>query len=241
MRILISVKSKDMERGLESPYATALVAAGASPEEIEFVTVSAPPRLKLEAYDGILFAGGEDVDPGAYGETSKFKSVQVNRSRDDFEFNLLDRARHHRQPILGICRGIQLINVRLGGTLYQDLKSETALDLDHQQAGSRSDTTHRVTLTDPESKLAEAFKGSCRVNSLHHQAIRKLGHGLKVVAHSEDGLVEAVEAAAEGPFLMAVQWHPEEIADHPEQRKIFELFLSNCRKFAEKGHLQARA
>lgn len=241
MKILLSVKKKDMERGLQSPYVKALIAAGAKAEEIELATSTVPPRLKLDAYDGVLFAGGEDVAPHFYGETRKFENVQMNQSRDDFEFKLLDLARHNRHPILGICRGIQVINVRFGGTLYQDLKSETALNLDHQQTGSRSDTTHSVTLTDPESKLASAFKGSCRVNSLHHQAIHRLGHGLKVIAHSEDGLVEAVEAADEYPFLLAVQWHPEEISDHPEQRKIFEMFLNSCRGYAEKRHSQARA
>jgi putative glutamine amidotransferase len=89
-----------------------------------------------------------------------------------------------------------------------------------------------VTLTDPDSRLAGVFQGACWVNSLHHQAIKRLGHGLKVTAHSEDGLVEAVEAADDYPFLMAVQWHPEEIADHPEQRKIFELFVAKCREAA---------
>ncbi|MGH9455352.1 MAG: gamma-glutamyl-gamma-aminobutyrate hydrolase family protein [Terriglobia bacterium] len=241
MKILVSVKGADRERGLESPYAKALMAAGANPEEIELVTFSVPPSRKLEAYDGFLFAGGEDVDPSFYDEARRFENVQVNRTRDDFEFKLFDSARHHRQPVLGICRGIQVINVRFGGTLYQDLKSETALDLDHRQEGRRSDLTHSVTLTDPESKLAAAFKGSCRVNSLHHQAIRRLGHGLKVIGRSEDGLVEAVEAADDYPFLLAVQWHPEEIASHPEQRKIFELFLNKCREFAVERSAQAHA
>jgi putative glutamine amidotransferase len=125
-----------------------------------------------------------------------------------------------------------MINVKFGGTLIQDIKSETGLEREHRQPGSRSDRTHTVTVTEPESTLAGVVSGSCRVNSLHHQAIKRLGRGLKVTAHSEDGLVEAVEAADEYPFLMAVQWHPEELVDHPEQKKIFEQFVAKCREAA---------
>ena len=123
-----------------------------------------------------------------------------------------------------------MINVKFGGTLYQDLKSDTAIELDHRQPDDRTQPVHAVTLTDAGARLAGAFQGSCRVNSLHHQAIKRLGRGLKVTAHSEDGLAEAVEAADDYPFLMAVQWHPEEMASIPEQRRIFEQFLAKCRE-----------
>jgi putative glutamine amidotransferase len=125
-----------------------------------------------------------------------------------------------------------MINVKFGGTLIQDIPSDTELERDHRQPGNRSELTHSVTVTEPESALAGVVAGSCRVNSLHHQAIKRLGHGLKVTAHSEDGLVEAVEAADDYPFLMAVQWHPEELVDQPDQRKIFEQFIAKCREAA---------
>jgi len=91
-----------------------------------------------------------------------------------------------------------------------------------------------VTVTESNSNVGAAIAGSCRVNSLHHQAIKRLGHGLKVTAHAEDGLVEAIESADEYPFLLAVQWHPEEMTDRPEQRKIFEEFIAKCREAAAK-------
>jgi putative glutamine amidotransferase len=91
-----------------------------------------------------------------------------------------------------------------------------------------------VTLTDPDSALAETFKGSCLVNSLHRQAVKRLGRGLRVTAHSEDGLVEAVESADAYPFLVGVQWHPEEMVDRPEARKLFETFVAKCRELAAK-------
>ena len=232
MRIALSVSAKEKAKGEPSPYFQALVAAGARPEELELVSPADAGRVRAEDFDGVLFTGGEDVEPARYKENTKYPSVHASRARDDFEFGLLDAALDRRLPILGICRGIQMINVRFGGTLYQDLSNDDAAQIEHKQAGSRSASTHTVTLTDPDSSLARAFQGSCRVNSLHHQAIKHVARGLRKTAYSEDGLVEAVEAADNYPFLLAVQWHPEEMTDRPEQRKIFTQFLEKCREAA---------
>lgn len=233
MKIAISISEKENTKGQESPYFKALVAAGARPDEIQMIM---PPGNELPSsgdFDGVLLAGGEDVDPELYGERVKYDSVKINRARDDFEMALLQKGLRSRLPILGICRGIQLINVQFGGTLYQDLKSETPLEIDHKQQGSRSATAHSVTVTEPDSVLHGFFTGMCRVNSLHHQAIRHLGRGLKVTAHSEDELYEAVELAEEYPFFLAVQWHPEEmVGEHPEQLRIFQDFVARCRECA---------
>jgi putative glutamine amidotransferase len=235
MKIALSVSEKEKAKGPESPYFKALVAAGARPDEIQMVMAPGNGLPSTGDFDGILLAGGEDVDPELYGERIKYDNVKANRARDDFEMALLGDGIKSRLPILGICRGIQTINVRFGGTLYQDLKSDTTLELDHKQLGSRSATTHSVTVTEPDSLLHGFITGMCRVNSLHHQAIKRLGHGLKVTAHSEDGLDEAVEMAEDYPFFLAVQWHPEEMfSEHPEQLKIFEQFVAQCRERAGK-------
>jgi putative glutamine amidotransferase len=235
MKIAISIPEKEKPRGRESPYFRALVAAGAGPDEIELIM---PPGNGLPSsgdFDGILLAGGEDLDPDLYGEQTRYNNVKINRTRDDFEIALLDRGISSGLPILGICRGSQLINVRFGGTLYQDLKNDTALERDHKQQGSRSATTHSITVTEPDSRLHGLIEGNCPVNSLHHQAIKRLGRGLKVTAHSEDGLVEALELAENYPFFLAVQWHPEEmLSEHPEQLRIFQEFVSQCRERAAK-------
>jgi putative glutamine amidotransferase len=235
MKIALSVSEKERAKGSESLYFKALVAVGVQPEELEPLTAAGSSLARPVKFDGLLLAGGEDVDPTLYGEEKKYQSVDANRARDFFEQGLLDRALRHRLPILGICRGAQLINVKFGGTLYQDLAKDVGPEFEHRQTEIRSETVHTVTLTDPESRLAEDFRGSCRVNSLHHQAIKRLGRGLKVTAHSEDGLVEAVEAADDYPFLLAVQWHPEEITTQSEQRRIFEQFVSACRQAAARS------
>jgi len=232
MKIALSVSEKEEAKGKDSAYFRALVASGAKPEEVEIVSAADARRVRARDFDGILFSGGEDVDPALYDQKTKHESVHIDRARDTFEFALLDAAMDRRLPILGICRGIQMINVKFGGTLIQDIPSDTELERDHRQPGNRSELTHTVTVTEPESALAGVVSGSCRVNSLHHQAIKRVGRGLKVTAHSEDGLVEAVEAADDYPFLMAVQWHPEELVDHPEQRQIFEQFIAKCREAA---------
>jgi putative glutamine amidotransferase len=238
MRIAVSVAEKEKTRGAESPYFRALVAAGTDANDIELVSASDAPRVRAEDYDGVLFAGGEDVDPAFYGEEKKHQSVQDHHPRDEFEFSLLEGALARRAPILGICRGVQMINVRFGGTLYQDMDEDAQASLPHHQVNlgkSRQEPTHTVLVTDSESSLGAIVRGACRVNSLHHQAVKRLGRGLKVTARSEDGFVEAVESAEEYPFLMAVQWHPEEMVNNcAEQREIFVRFVEKCRERAKR-------
>jgi len=176
------------------------------------------------------------VDPSFYDEAKPHETVHANPKRDKFEFALLEQAIHHRLPILGICRGVQMINVKFGGSLYQDLASGAAPQFEHRQTDlgkPRQEPTHTILVTDPESSLGALVPATCRVNSLHHQAIKRVGRGLRVTARSEDGLVEAVESADEYPFLLAVQWHPEEmVGESAEQRGIFARFVAKCRERA---------
>jgi putative glutamine amidotransferase len=237
MKIAISVSDKEKAKGTESPYYKALLAVGVKPEELEVVSPSHPSIPNIKGYDGVLFGGGKDINPKYYQEAVKYPGlVQIDAKRDAFEFGLFDRAHRHGLPILGICRGIQMINVKFGGTLYQDLSqdlnAEPRVEHGHAPSAPGVASIHAVTLTDPESRLAETFKGSCVVNSRHRQAIKRLGHGLKVTCRAQDGLVEAVESAHAYPFLMAVQWHPEEMLDRPEARQLFAKFVAKCRELA---------
>jgi len=236
MRIAVSVAEKEKANGAKSPYFQALLAAGAKENEIELVSAADASRVRADGYDGILFTGGEDVDPSFYGEPKQHDNVHDHRPRDEFEFKLLDGALARRAPILGICRGVQMINVKFGGTLYQDMKEDAEPQFEHRQTDlgkSRQEATHSVLVTDTESSLGSIVQGACRVNSLHHQAVKRVGRGLKVTARSEDGFVEAVESAEKYPFLVAVQWHPEEmVKESKEQREIFVRFVEKCREGA---------
>ena len=240
MRIALSVGEREKANGKQSPYFQAMLAAGAAEGELELVSAADHGRVHAKDYDGILFAGGEDVDPASYGEIKQHDNVHESRARDEFEFSLLDRALARRVPILGICRGIQMINVKFGGSLYQDMKEDTEPQFEHRQTDvgkNRQEATHSVVVTDENSNLGGIVHGACRVNSLHHQAVKRVGRGLKITARSEDGFVEAVESAEEYPFLVAVQWHPEEMVNGAnEQREIFVRFLEKSREAAAKRH-----
>lgn len=243
MKIAVSVAEKEIKRGKDSPYFKALLEAGAKPEEILLVNERERALLRIQDYDGVIFAGGEDVDPGRYNEKIKYPSVQVNPGRDTFEFHLLEQAQQAALPVLGICRGAQMINVAFGGTLYQDLARDGAEHQQHRQPGSRSETTHSVVIQRQGSRLGEVLPEICGVNSLHHQAIRQVGAGLKATAYSEhDHVVEAVEAENGDVFLAAVQWHPEELTALPEQRRLLQHFVAQCRKAeAQKAALISRS
>jgi gamma-glutamyl-gamma-aminobutyrate hydrolase PuuD len=195
MKIAVSVSQRAEDKDEELPYVRALLAVGVKAEEMELVSAEDARRVRIEDYDGVMFCGGEDVDPAAYGEPKRYASVHSDPVRDKFEFALLDRALKRRLPILGICRAVQMINVKFGGTLYQDLAEDAAAEVEHRQTATganRDAPTHNIHVTDPESRLGGIMRGTCRVNSLHHQAVKCLGRGLKVTAHSEDGLVEPI-------------------------------------------------
>ena len=234
MRIAILVSQKEKSKGERSPYFHAIVDAGAKPGELELVEVGDSARLRAEEFDGVLLTGGADVDPSSYKEERKYDNVRVDPQRDKFELAWLGHALRLRLPVFGICRGAQVVNVKFDGTLHQDLErdwvpeTEDAPAIRHKQREERSETTHMVTITDPDSRLAEVIKASCGVNSLHHQGIRALGRGLRATAHAEDGLVEALEMAEPRSYLVAVQWHPEELVHIPEHKKLIQQFLAEC-------------
>jgi putative glutamine amidotransferase len=165
----------------------------------------------LDACDGLLLTGGEDIEPSWYGADPSPLLEQPSRERDLFELALFAVARQRGLPILGICRGIQLINVALGGTLFQDLPSERPGTIDHSPKDVRNARTHRVRL-DAGSRAASSLDATqITVNSVHHQAIRELGKGLIASGWTDDGLIEAAESEPGASWILAVQWHPEEM------------------------------
>lgn len=186
-------------------YFRGLEAAGAIPIMLPLHGAADGERL-LELCDGLLFTGGQDVDPQCYGQMPSERCGPLSPERDHLELRLLRMALSERLPILGICRGLQLINVAYGGTLYQDLQSQLPGSLKHRMDRPYDRTAHLVRLSGP----LKALYGTpdLGVNSCHHQGIRDLAPGLAAMARAEDRLVEAVWDPAR-PFLWAVQWHPE--------------------------------
>jgi putative glutamine amidotransferase len=176
--------------------------------------------------DGLLIPGGPDVEPRRYGATARTDAgVYVNEDLDELEFALLDRALRDRIPVLAICRGIQVLNVACGGTLWQDLEVEGATARSHDQE-PRDLLVHGLDV-EPSSTLGRAIgAGRVEVNSLHHQAIRDVAPSLRAVAWSDDGLVEGVEMP-DREFVVGIQAHPEELAPrHAWARRLFESFVA---------------
>ena len=178
----------------------------------------------LEDVDGVLLTGGVDVDPNFYGAEPHPLLGLVDLPRDRFELALFGAARARGVPVLGVCRGQQLINVALGGTLHQHLPA-LAGTVQHEQLEIGGTPSHGVAL-EPDSALARAFAATqVRTNSYHHQAVDKPGRGLRVVGQSADGIVEALENT-DGSFVLGVQWHPEmSFQAHPEQIAPFQAFM----------------
>jgi gamma-glutamyl-gamma-aminobutyrate hydrolase PuuD len=178
-----------------------------------------------DAVDGLLLTGGGDVHPGLYGRPEDLgKSKRVDERRDEFEFELLDRALEDGLPVFGVCRGMQTINVFLGGSLVPDLVS-AGFD-DHTSPANRA-TTHRISIVPNSTLHALAGKTEIEVNSYHHQAVERPGRGLAASASSSDGVIEAVEWAMKDrmPFLAAVQWHPELARENVLSQKLARIFL----------------
>ena len=211
--------------GINQSYVRALVAAGCAPVLIPLLDDDERLHAIYERLDGIVFPGGADVAPGEYGEEPIDDLNVVEAPRDHTELMLARWAVADDLPVLGICRGQQVLNVALGGSLWQDLRHQGVTPVEHSDADGRARTAlmHRVRL-DPASRLAQLIdETDIAVNSLHHQAVKTIAPLLRVTGKSEDGVIEAIESP-ERSFLIAVQWHPEEIDDLPWVRRLFEGF-----------------
>ncbi|TDY50001.1 putative glutamine amidotransferase [Alicyclobacillus sacchari] len=191
-------------------YVQGVEAAGGVPVVIPYVSDAAVLGALAERLDGLLLTGGDDVDPNLYGEEPQIGLGALEPARDRIELALIHMMRAQRKPILGICRGMQVLNVALGGTLYQDLPRQWKGKLQHSQKAARGEATHSVRLQ-AGSRVSACYHGETvvRVNSFHHQAVKNVAPVLQAVGWDADGLVEAIEGVDTEPLLVAVQWHPE--------------------------------
>jgi putative glutamine amidotransferase len=215
-------------------YVQALSAAGAAPL---LVPLSLPEFQLLELFerlDGILFTGGGDIHPRYFNMPMDELVDSVDEDRDRTEMLLLEQAVARSRPFLGICRGFQLVNVGLGGSLYTDIQAQHpgAQKHDYYPAPPRDLLAHEVTVA-PGSRLHTILGGEqVPVNSLHHQGVRELAPGLQLTATAPDGIIEALELPGH-PFGLAVQWHPEWLQAHAPMQALFQSFVQACQARAQ--------
>lgn len=211
---------------LPETYIQAIVSAGGAPVVIPLGLDEDTLRSIASRLDGLLFSGGGDVHPERYGSVMHTAVHSIDTDRDRVELFLLQETIKQQTPFLGICRGLQVINVGLGGTLYEDILDQHPNAIDHrsQPGKPRHYLAHPVEVV-LESQLGRILGAQkVEVNSLHHQGIRRLAPGLRSTATAPDGIIEAFELP-DYPFGLAVQWHPECLPDHPAMRRIFQAFI----------------
>lgn len=198
---------------MNQTYIRMLENLGALPVMIPLQMSEATLRGIFERLDGLFLPGGEDIDPSHYGVERHPLLGATDKERDRTELLMARWAVESGMPFLGVCRGLQVLNVACGGTLYQDLHAECPTLQKHDYTPptyERYRISHTIRI-EPDSRLAQALGAVHEVNSMHHQGIHQLGAGLRVVARAEDGLPEAIEAPVL-PYMVGVQWHPEELA-----------------------------
>lgn len=214
-------------------YVLTLTNAGAIPWLIPLVDDDTL-RGVYDALDAVFLPGGADVDPVSYGQHPHPLCDKTDRERDRVELALARWAMDEGKPLLGVCRGMQIINLAAGGTLYQDIAEQMPCAIKHDyfpyggQSYARDFLSHEVDVS-PGSRLSGVFgAGALRVNSMHHQGVRDLGSGLVVTATAPDGLVEGLESG-NGKYVVGVQWHPEALTDSQERaRELFAEFVETA-------------
>lgn len=215
--------------GMSRPYITALEATGAAPVILPLALGVETLRTLYERLDGLFMAGGGDLDPACYGRGLQSKTEGIDFLRDEAELLLTRWALEDDKPLLGVCRGVQTLNVAGGGTLIQDVIDEWPNAIRHQYFPEkpRNWVAHDIS-TVPGTHLSDILGSVGRVNSFHHQAVEKLADGFRVAAYAPDGVIEAIERP-DKTFVVGVQWHPESLIDaDPGMYALFETFIKRA-------------
>ncbi|MCL7748735.1 gamma-glutamyl-gamma-aminobutyrate hydrolase family protein [Halalkalibacter alkaliphilus] len=214
---------------LHEKFIRAVIDGGGVPIVIPIGTVELAEEW-VSVCDGIILSNGEDIDPHSYGAAPDPKIQKTYGRRDQLEIEIVRQALKHNRPILGICRGITMLNVALGGTVIQDIEKFNPTAMNHYQQAERSEPTHEVSISESSRLYKMINTKNIRVNSMHHQSIDQLSTDLTQVAMSADGVIEAVEGVRKHPLLLGIQWHPEEMAtEDVRMQQIFTDFIAECR------------
>ncbi len=214
--------------GTNLPYAEAVTAAGGLPALIPNNLADDDLDMLLARLDGVLFTGGDDLDPARYGHPPHPALEGVDTERDRVEIHLVQALARSGKPFFGICRGIQVINVALGGSLYEHLPEQLPGNVHAENHTRPRDYLAHPVEVMPGSRLADILEcHSTQVNSLHHQGVRRLANGLRETAVAPDSLVEGLELPGHS-FGLAVQWHPEELQGYAAMRNLFVAFIHAC-------------
>ena len=216
---------------LRARYIRAIEELGGIPLILPLVAGTAARRRLLDSVDGLLLTGsGPDLPPRLYGERQRYQFPLVSERRANFELELVHQAKTRDLPLLGICGGMQTVNVACGGSLFQDIPSQVQNTLDHRQNTKAIHVSHSVTVT-PNSLLKKIVKKeTLMVNSSHHQSVKTVAPSLIASAIAPDGIVEAIESPRH-QFLLAIQWHPEFLFErHTTHRRLFEALLRAARR-----------
>ncbi|MCA1321001.1 gamma-glutamyl-gamma-aminobutyrate hydrolase family protein [Bacillus tianshenii] len=219
----------DYKHSLSNDYVQSIIQAGGIPVILPIGVDSDVAQLVVKI-DGLVLAGGGDIDPMLFGEEPHPNLGMISPGRDSFELAIIEKMLAANKPILAICRGIQILNIAIGGDMYQDIYSQKDEPLlQHSQKATRSHLSHYVMATE-NSLLAEiAGHSKFKVNSYHHQAVRHVPDPFIVSARSSDGIIEAIESRAHS-FVLGVQWHPEPLAVQGDSisKNIFNRFVQCC-------------
>jgi len=206
-------------------YVNSVIEGGGAPVILPVIRNEAALERYIQSLDGLVVIGGADVPPSAYGQEPVPQTKTMPVERYEFESKLISQWLKTDKPLLGVCLGAQFVNVVAGGTLIQDIPTQVGTKVIHRGRGAE-----HIIIVEPRSRLRKIL-GAERVivNSSHHQAIGDVGRGLKVVARSEDGIIEALEMSG-GRFCLLVQWHPERMKDADHRKALFGAMIRACKK-----------
>ena len=225
--LVVNVEN-DLRINVHGAYGMSVANSGGVPLVLPYIENEEIIDAFINLCDGFLFTGGADVEPCYYGEEKKDTCGETEPNRDKLEMAVLKKVIEKDKPILGICRGLQIINVAMGGTLYQDLPTEFKTDVVHKQTEGESEPSHSIIIEEGTPLERIVGKRIMTGNSFHHQAIKDLANGLRVSAKSPDGIIEGVYAP-DKRYLCAYQWHPERLYRFEDNKALFDDFINACK------------